>query len=105
MAYSPVEQGRLPGKLEPLARRRGVSPAQVALAWLLRQKGLIVIPKASNPEHVRENRAAEHLSLVIDLFYVAQNQVRGRRDKYIEIDDAPILPEERKSPRTDAARE
>ena len=63
MAYSPVEQGRLPGKLEPLARRRGVSPAQVALAWLLRQEGLIVIPKASNPGHVRENRAAWDLAL------------------------------------------
>jgi diketogulonate reductase-like aldo/keto reductase len=35
----------------------------VALAWLLRQKELIVIPKASNPEHVRENRAALDLTL------------------------------------------
>jgi diketogulonate reductase-like aldo/keto reductase len=63
MAYSPVEQGRLSGKLEPLARRRGVSPAQIALAWLLGQEGLIVIPKASSLSHVRENRGALELTL------------------------------------------
>jgi diketogulonate reductase-like aldo/keto reductase len=63
MAYSPVEQGRLSAKLEPLAARRGVSPAQIALAWLLLQGDVIVIPKASDPEHVRENRAALDLCL------------------------------------------
>jgi diketogulonate reductase-like aldo/keto reductase len=30
----------------------------VALAWLLRRDGIIAIPKAGTPEHVRENRAA-----------------------------------------------
>jgi diketogulonate reductase-like aldo/keto reductase len=63
MAYSPVEQGRLSRKLEPLAARRGVSSAQVALAWLLLQGEVIAIPKASDPKHVRENRAALDLRL------------------------------------------
>jgi diketogulonate reductase-like aldo/keto reductase len=66
MAYSPVDQGRLPknAALKAVAKRLGATPAQVALAWLLRQKGMIVIPKAVKPEHVRENRAAldVHLS-------------------------------------------
>lgn len=63
MAYSPIEQGRLSGKVAALARRRGVTPVQVALAWLLHQEGVIVIPKASNQSHVRANRAALDLTL------------------------------------------
>jgi diketogulonate reductase-like aldo/keto reductase len=65
MAYSPVDQGRLLGKrpLKQLAARRGVTPAQVALAWLLHQDGVVAIPKAARPEHVRENRAALDLEL------------------------------------------
>ena len=63
MAYSPIEQGRLSSKVAALARRRGVTPVQVALAWLLHQEGVIVIPKASSQPHVRENRAALDLTL------------------------------------------
>ena len=65
MAYSPIEQGRMLSHpaLESVAIRHGAMPAQVALAWLLRQDGLIVIPKAGRPEHVRENRAALSLRL------------------------------------------
>ncbi|OTA40500.1 MAG: oxidoreductase, partial [Symbiobacterium thermophilum] len=60
MAYSPIEQGRILGNpaLRRVAARHGATPAQVALAWLLRQKDVMVIPKAGRPEHVRENRAA-----------------------------------------------
>jgi diketogulonate reductase-like aldo/keto reductase len=60
MAYSPIEQGRLVGNkaLIALAKARGCAPAQLALAWLLRQDGVVTIPKASTLEHVRENRAA-----------------------------------------------
>jgi diketogulonate reductase-like aldo/keto reductase len=68
MAYSPIEQGRLSSKVAALARRRGVTPVQVALAWLLHQEGVIVIPKASSQSHVRENRAALDLTLTdVDL--------------------------------------
>jgi diketogulonate reductase-like aldo/keto reductase len=65
MAYSPLESdpasqaGMLRNpQLTDVARRHGVTPAQVALAWLLRQDGVVVIPKAVRPQHVRENRAA-----------------------------------------------
>jgi diketogulonate reductase-like aldo/keto reductase len=66
MAYSPIDQGgRLlrHSALKEVAERHGATPAQVALAWLLRQDGVIVIPKAGSVEHARENRAALDLRL------------------------------------------
>jgi diketogulonate reductase-like aldo/keto reductase len=65
MAYTPLGQGSLlhDRTLAEIARRRGATPAQVALAWLLRQEGTIVIPKAARPEHVRENRGALDVGL------------------------------------------
>jgi diketogulonate reductase-like aldo/keto reductase len=65
MAYTPLGTGRMlanPG-LGEVARRRNATPAQIALAWLLRQEGTIVIPKATRPEHVRENRGALEIHL------------------------------------------
>jgi diketogulonate reductase-like aldo/keto reductase len=63
--YSPIEQGRLvDGKaLSAVAARHGVKPAQVALAWVLRHSDMMVIPKATNEAHVRENRAALDIKL------------------------------------------
>lgn len=65
MAYSPIEQGRLldHAELRDVAARHDASTAQVALAWLLRRDGVIAIPKASTPRHVRDNRAALDLDL------------------------------------------
>jgi diketogulonate reductase-like aldo/keto reductase len=65
MAYSPLEQAKLLAKpaLKEIAAARRVTPAAVALAWLLRHDGVIVIPKAADPGHVRENRAALDLVL------------------------------------------
>jgi diketogulonate reductase-like aldo/keto reductase len=79
MAYSPLEsnpneQAGLLGnpQLAAVARRHGVTPAQVALAWLLRQDGVVVIPKAVRPQHVRENRAALDLSPLLTSEDLAQ---------------------------------
>ncbi len=65
MAYSPVEQGRMltHSELQKIAAEHGVTPAQIALAWLLQHDGIIVIPKASTQRHVHENRAALDLHL------------------------------------------
>ena len=43
-----------------------MSPAQVALAWTIRQRGIISIPKAATEAHVRENAAAADLALQPD---------------------------------------
>jgi diketogulonate reductase-like aldo/keto reductase len=65
MAYTPLGQGRMLGTpvLAEIGRRRNATAAQIALAWLLRQEGTIVIPKASRAEHVRENRGALDVAL------------------------------------------
>jgi diketogulonate reductase-like aldo/keto reductase len=70
MAYSPLGSGgqelrRLLGDraLRTVAERHAATPAQIALAWVLRQPDVVVIPKAGNTEHVRENRDALDIEL------------------------------------------
>jgi len=65
MAYSPIEQARLVRHrgLADFARRHGTTPAQAALAWLLAKDGVIVIPKTSRVERLKENLGALELRL------------------------------------------
>jgi diketogulonate reductase-like aldo/keto reductase len=68
MAYSPINQGRLverPG-LARIARTQHVTQAQVALAWVLGQAGVLAIPKGTRPDHVRQNREALDIHLTHD---------------------------------------
>jgi diketogulonate reductase-like aldo/keto reductase len=60
MAYSPIEHGRLlrESRLAALAARSGITPAQLALAWLLTKDDVVVIPKSSDPQRLKENCAA-----------------------------------------------
>jgi len=73
MAYSPVAQKTVEQKqmfndpnLKSVAAEHGVTPAQIALAWVLRHRDMIAIPKASQPQHIRENRAALDIKLTDD---------------------------------------
>jgi diketogulonate reductase-like aldo/keto reductase len=66
MAYSPVGQGgRLlrHRALAEVAARHGATPAQVAIAWTLRDANVVSIPKAADPGHVRQNAAAREIAL------------------------------------------
>ena len=66
MAYSPIGQaGRLlkSPALRAVAKRHGVTAAQVAIAWALRHEDVIAIPKAGSPAHVEENAGAGELVL------------------------------------------
>src|SRR5882724_1037068 len=65
MAYSPLDQGALLGKaaLKKLAGEAGCTPAQLALAWLLAQPGVVTIPKSSTRERVKENLGALDVKL------------------------------------------
>jgi diketogulonate reductase-like aldo/keto reductase len=57
MAYSPIEQGRLlrDRRLAAFSRAHGMTPAQVALAWVLRQGDVVAIPKTSSRLRLQEN--------------------------------------------------
>jgi len=65
MAYSPIDQGALSAHpaLQAIAQRHAASAAQIALAWVLRQPGVVAIPKAVRGTHLRENLAAAALRL------------------------------------------
>lgn len=65
MAYSPLEQARLlrNAKFAALAKTWGMTPAHLALAWLLARDDVIVIPKCSSPARVEENAAARDITL------------------------------------------
>ena len=62
IAYSPLGQGRIANGrggqfkiLDEIAARLGKSRSQVALNWLLQHDSVLVIPKASDKKHVKEN--------------------------------------------------
>lgn len=65
MAYSPIEQGRMLSNpvLKKIASRHNATPAQVGLAWVLRQDKIIAIPRAGVADHVRQNRGALEIRL------------------------------------------
>ena len=65
MAYSPLGQGPLLRKpaLKKIADKHDADPAAVALAWVLRHPGVITIPKATKPDHVRANLKALQVKL------------------------------------------
>jgi diketogulonate reductase-like aldo/keto reductase len=67
MAYSPLGSDsrrlREHPTLAKIAARHDATPSRVALAWLLAQRDVIVIPKAASEEHVRDNHAALGLAL------------------------------------------
>ena len=60
MVYSPVDHGRLlqHRAVRDLAAEKGVTPAQLAIAWVLRLPDVFAVAKASTRAHVIENRAA-----------------------------------------------
>ena len=64
MAYSPIDRAVLTNPVvAEIARRRDATAAQIALAWVLRQQGVLAIPKGASLDHVRENRAALDIHL------------------------------------------
>jgi pyridoxine 4-dehydrogenase len=70
--WFPLATGRLArkgGPLEQIATRRGATPGQVALAWLLRRSPVMLpIPGTSSVEHLEENVAGARLRLTDEEF-------------------------------------
>jgi diketogulonate reductase-like aldo/keto reductase len=67
MAYTPIEQGRIFGNaaLREVAQRHDATPAQIALAWAIREPGVLAIPRSGSPDHTRENAAAVDIQLTV----------------------------------------
>jgi diketogulonate reductase-like aldo/keto reductase len=71
VAYTPLGQSTAPydGRTDAsrilleIAAAHGATPRQVALAFLLEAPQVFVIPKAANPEHLRENAGAAAVEL------------------------------------------
>jgi diketogulonate reductase-like aldo/keto reductase len=65
MAYSPVDQGTLSrsAALARIAAPLRLTAAQLALAWVLSRAGVCAIPKAVQPQHLRDNLAASRIAL------------------------------------------
>ena len=65
MAYSPIDQGALGADetLTAIAEPRGLTAAQVALAWISSQSGVLAIPKAGTLRHLQQNLAAGAIKL------------------------------------------
>lgn len=65
VGYTPLGSGGFlrGGVVAEIARKHGLTPSQVALNFLTRRASLFTIPKASRPEHVRENAAALDFTL------------------------------------------
>jgi diketogulonate reductase-like aldo/keto reductase len=65
MAYTPIEQGKVlrSAALREVAARHRATPAQIALAWVIRGDGVVAIPRTGSPEHVRENAGALDIAL------------------------------------------
>lgn len=68
MAYSPLDEGRLARhpKLVRFAQRYDMTPSQAALAWLLEKDDVIVIPKSSRRDRLRENLSALDVRLTLE---------------------------------------
>lgn len=73
MAYSPIrgiaelsESDPRHAILREIAHRHDASPVAVALAWVIHEPGILAIPKATHPDHVRANRAALDITLTAE---------------------------------------
>lgn len=59
VAYTPTDKGRVENHpiVRKIAQEKGISPMQVALAWLI-QQDIVPIIKSSQPAHIDENLGA-----------------------------------------------
>jgi len=83
MAYSPVDHARLPKQsvLNDIAKARGLSAMQVALAWVLQQPQVMAIPKAGTVAHVIENAAAREVNLSTEELSLIDTQFKPPKSK------------------------
>ena len=89
VAYSPLARGEVFNveELNKIADKHGVSEAQVSLAWLMEKENVVVIPKASSEEHIRDN--FEALDLELDEEDIQKIDSIEREERMVDPDFAP----------------
>jgi pyridoxine 4-dehydrogenase len=79
--WFPLATGNLarPGsRLDEIAHTHGATPAQIALAWLLKRSPVMLpIPGTSSVAHLEENMAAARIQLTDDEFNEIDRRARG----------------------------
>ncbi len=112
IAYSPLDQGKIASgderikALQKIANKYNRTIAQVALNWLISHLSVIAIPKATNPDHIKQNASSADFELLTEDFeeisklfaqecvYVPADRIRviiggqGNRRVYQTIEDA-----------------
>lgn len=69
IAYSPLDQGEIASgdkkikELQKIANKYGRTMAQVTLNWLISHHSVMAIPKATNPQHIKENASSADFEL------------------------------------------
>ncbi|WP_136687912.1 aldo/keto reductase [Halorhabdus amylolytica] len=88
VAYSPLARGDVfdVPEITEIAKKHGVSEAQVSLAWV-RQKGAYPIPKATSEAHIRDNFGS--LDLELDADDIAAIDAIDRTERHVDFDSAP----------------
>lgn len=89
-AYCPLARGDLSGfpVLQTIAAKYQSTPTQIALAWLLQQKQVAAIPKASSAAHLLSNLQAAQLQL--DAQDIALIDALPKNNRTINPDFAPV---------------
>ena len=89
VAYSPLAKGAVMGvpELVDVAEKHDATPAQVSLAWLLDKENVVVIPKSTSEDHIRENYEAQRITLDEDDVERIDNI--DRRERQVDFDGAP----------------
>ena len=112
IAYSPLNQGEIASgdkrieALQKIADKYNRTMAQVALNWLISHPSVIAIPKATNPDHIKQNASSADFELLDEDFeeiskvfaqecaYVPTDRIRviiggqGNRQVYQTIEEA-----------------
>ncbi len=112
IAYSPLDQGKIASgeerikRLKMIAGKYNRTMAQVALNWLISHPSVIAIPKATNPDHIKENAFSADFELSDEDFrdiskifaqecvYVPTDRIRviiggqGNRQVYQTVEEA-----------------
>jgi len=80
-AYSPIARGEVLNNdvLQELATAHGKTPVQVTLRWLMQQERVAAIPKASSPQHRKENLDLFDFALSEEEMHAIDQLGEGRR--------------------------